>query len=295
MTTQLFVDSTAYLTKENIERYQIQVLSLSVHFQGDAPETSAANGESYLETQVDYDYFYKKLTTANALPTSSQPNIHHMQEAFSQALSSGKDLFVLTLSSDMSGTYQTAKLVLDELQEIYPNRVITLVDSRSNCMQLGFQALSAAETLASGKDHSDALIAVFRTQAASRFIFIADTLKYLEKGGRIGKASAFLGTLLNIKPILTVQDGRTDAIAKVRTRQKALEVIADRVAKDVSLHGFRRACIHHIDNPEGVKALVEALPHEVAKDIPIVSIGPVIGTHVGPGAVGIVYETYGRL
>lgn len=284
-TTQIFVDSTAYLTEAQLAQYNIQVLSLSVNFED----------ESLDEALVDYSYFYTKLAQSRQLPSSSQPNPHTVQEAFKKALAAGHHLFVITLSSEMSGTFQTAKMLLEELKEDYPDRQMTLVDSRSNCMQLGFQALAAAEVLAAAEDitalHQRAVAAAQHTLRASRFIFIADTLKYLEKGGRIGKASAFLGTLLSIKPVLTVEAGRTDAIGKVRTRQKALEHIAERVARDVADRGFKRACIHHIDNPEGVKALIAALPPVVAANIPVVSIGPVIGTHVGPGAVGIVYET----
>lgn len=295
MATQLFVDSTAYLSAKALEDYQIKVLSLSVHFEGEG----ADQNEDILESTADYDYFYKKLAQSQAktLPTSSQPNPHAMEQAFIGALEQGMDLFVVTLSAEMSGTYQTVCMLLEALKDQYPQRQMTVVDSRSNCMQLGFQALSAARSLrehselSAVQSHEAAVAAVLKTQNASRFIFIADTLKYLEKGGRIGRASAFLGTLLSIKPVLTVNDGRTDAMGKVRTRQKALEYLANHVARDVEAHGFERACIHHIHNPEGVQALIAALPEEVAKAIPIVSIGPVIGTHVGPGAVGIVYET----
>lgn len=285
MANQLFVDSTAYLTKEQIDYYQIKVLSLSVNFED----------ETLDEYNADYDYFYKKLATVKALPKSSQPNRHAMETAFREALDQGLDIFVVTLSAEMSGTYQTVKILLDELQEQYANRQLTVVDSRSNCMQLGFQVLTVAEVFAKGLGHSDALIEVFKTQSKSRFIFFADTLTYLEKGGRIGKGNALMGNLLSVKPILTVQDGKTDAIGKVRTRHKAIQAVAKKVTEDVDQHGFVRACIHHIDNFEGVAELIEALPAFIAEDIPVVSIGPVIGTHVGPGAVGIVYQTESRL
>lgn len=281
MATQLFIDSTAYLTPEQLEDYNIKVLSLSVNFEDLTMEEAGA----------DYGLFYSKLAQCKQLPTSSQPNPHAVEEAFKAALDQGMDIMALTISSDMSGTYQTVKMLMADLQEAYPDRTLTAIDSRSNCMQLGFQGLTAAEALKAGKSHQEVVASVAHTLKASRFIFIADTLKYLEKGGRIGKASAFLGTLLSIKPILTVDDGRTDALGKVRTRQKALEVMAERVQKDLVLYGFKRACIHHIDNPEGVKALIAALPEGIRENLPLVSIGPVIGTHVGPGAVGIVYET----
>lgn len=281
MAIQLFVDSTAYLSKAHIETYGIKVLSLSVIF----PDMTL------LETEVAYDFFYEKLGVSKQLPTSSQPNIHLMTQAFQDTLEKGDDIIMIAISSEMSGTYQTALMVASQLLELYPHRRIEVIDSRSNCMQLGFQGLTAAQAIANDQTIEEIVQAVHHTREASRFIFAVDTLKYLEKGGRIGKASAMVGTILNIKPILTVNDGRTDTFGKVRSRHKAIAMIVAKVVEDTTLYGFKRACIHHINNPEGVQALKDALPETISHHIEVVPIGPVIGTHVGPGALGIVYQT----
>jgi len=281
MPIKVVVDSTAYLTHEQLKAGDIQVMSLSVNFKE----------ESLLETEVPYGYFYEKLRRSAELPTSSQPNVHQMNVIFEDILAQGNDLVVLTISSEMSGTYQTAHMLCEELKVQFPNRRIEIIDSRANCMQLGYQAVTAAELAMAGASMDEILIATHKVIKSTRFLFTLDTLEYLEKGGRIGKASALLGSLLNIKPILTVVDGKTDTMAKVRSHRKAIATIAEKVTKDVAAYGFKRACIHHIDNEEGIVLLKEALPKEMGIDFEVVSIGPVIGTHVGPGAIGIVYET----
>lgn len=281
MSIQLFVDSTSYLPQSLLDLYKIKVISLSVHF----------GALEIVEQGADYRVFYDELSRASQLPTSSQPNVQMVTDAFEASLAMGHDVVMVTLSSEMSGTYQTAHMVAKQLLEDYPDRKIMIIDSRTNCMQLGFQAITAAEAILKGDDFETIQLKCKATEKASRFVFAPETLKYLEMGGRIGKASALIGSLLSIKPILTVNDGKTDALAKVRTKRKALETMVDQFVGDTKAYGFKRLCIHHIDNLAEVEKLKAMLPPETLEDVEVVAIGPVIGTHVGPGAIGLVYET----
>ncbi|MCK8061222.1 MULTISPECIES: DegV family protein [unclassified Fusibacter] len=284
MAIRLFVDSTSYLPKQYIKENNIGILSLSVNFED----------ESILETEADYTYFYEKLARVQKLPTSSQPNIQMIEDEFRKALDQGYDIFFVTLSAEMSGTYQTAKMVATELMESYPGQFIEVVDSESNCMQLGLAAMAANDAILSGKDRLEIIDAIEATKKRTRFLFTLETLEFLEKGGRVGKASALLGTLLNIKPILTVDEGKTDSVTKVRTKKKAIKSIAEFLIADAKEYGIKHAYIHHIQNEEGVSLLKELLEDVVSIDT-VTEIGPVIGTHVGPGAIGVVYETQNEL
>ncbi len=175
--------------------------------------------------------------------------------------------------------------------ERYPDAHIEVVDSRSNCMELGLAVLAAARAAAAGASLAETVAAAHATIERTRFLFVPDTLEYLRRGGRMGGAQALLGTLLQIRPILTVVDGKTEVFAKVRTKRKALTEIVSAFERDIAAKGFVDAIVHHIDDEtEGAELarLVEAVTGVAPR---IVSIGPAIGTHVGPSTAGLVYCT----
>lgn len=273
MGIKIVTDSTAYIPKPLLEKFDIKILELHVLF-----------GETaYSECEISYDEFYRKLEAAKDLPTSSQPILAEVEATFEGILSNGDDLIGVFISSDMSGTYQSARMIAMELEEKYPERKITILDSRSNCMQLGLSVLKGAEKIE--ESFESVVHTIQHVIEHSRFIFIPETLEFLKKGGRIGSAKALLSSVLQIKPILTVKDGKTSVMGKVRTRKKAINALIDLFKADQSAHQITGGYVHHIHCIEDAKKLVSKLDDS----FDITAIGPVIGTHVGPGAIGIAY------
>lgn len=281
MSVKFVTDSTSYLPRELRDRYGIRVVSLHVNLD-----------DLTFDDDADPAPFYAALRKTKSFPTSSQPAVSDLVEVFSQCVAEGDAVVGVFLSSEMSGTYSTALLARDMVLETMPEAVIEVVDSRSNCMELGLALMAGVEAADSGADVSAVVAAIHARILRTRFLFVPDTLEYLRRGGRIGGASALLGALLQIRPILTVVDGKTDVFAKVRTKKKALGEIVTAFERDLAAKGgVGSAWVHHIDDPEEGRLLMDMV-RSVA-DIPVgmVAIGPVIGTHVGPGTAGLAYHT----
>jgi len=281
MTVKIVTDSTSYISEKLKKRYDISVASLSVIFQN----------EEFKEIHIENESFYEKLDKSASIPTSSQPSLDEMYNILEKQVRDNNEVVGVFLSSDMSGTYSNACLAKSMILENYPNALIEIIDSRSNCMQLGFAAVTAAKAADQGKSIDEVVSMVKDNIKRSRFLFIPDTLEYLKKGGRIGGASALLGTIFQIKPILTVVDGKTELFNKVRTKKRAIQTMLDKFIEDITKHGLGEVMIHHINDVEGALAFAKIVEEHIGKKIDIAPIGPVIGTHVGPGALGIVYYT----
>lgn len=281
MAIKIITDSTSYIPKELIDEYEIEIVSLSVIF----------GNESFNEMEISNTEFYDKLKKEDKIPTSSQPAIDDICKLFESNIVKGNDIVGIFLSSDMSGTYSTASLAKSMVLEKYPEAKIEILDSRSNCMQLGFAVLTAAKVSKEGQPFENVVFEAKKNIKSSKFIFIPDTLEYLKKGGRIGSASALIGSILQIKPILTVIDGKTAVLSKVRTSKKALAKIIDVFLEDIDKLGFGGAIVHHINCEEEAKKVANLIKETTGKIIEVTPIGPVIGTHVGPGAIGIAYYT----
>ena len=281
MTVKIVTDSTSYISEELQKRYDISIASLSVIF----------DNEEFKEIHIQNENFYEKLHRSLSIPTSSQPSLDEMYNILEKHVRNNYAVVGVFLSSEMSGTYSNACLAKSMILENYPNALIEIIDSRSNCMQLGFAALSAAKAAQQDKSIDEVVAIVEDNIKRSRFLFIPDTLEYLKKGGRIGGASALLGTIFQIKPILTVVDGKTELFSKVRTKKRAIQTMIDKFIEDITKHGLVEAMVHHINDVEGALAFAKMVEETVGKKIDIAPIGPVIGTHVGPGALGIVYYT----
>ncbi|MGH4122424.1 MAG: DegV family protein [Clostridium sp.] len=281
MTVKIVTDSTSYISEELTIKYDISVTSLSVIFENEAFK------ESYIKNET----FYEKLDKSASIPTSSQPSLEEMYNVLEKHIKDNNEVVGVFLSSDMSGTYSNACLAKNMILENYPNALIEIIDSRSNCMQLGFAVLTGAIAAQKGESVNEVACIVKDNIKRSRFLFIPDTLEYLKKGGRIGGASALLGTIFQIKPILTVVDGKTELFNKVRTKKRAIQTMTDKFIQDIAQHGLGDVMIHHINDVEGAMDFAKTVETYIGKKISIAPIGPVIGTHVGPGALGIVYYT----
>lgn len=281
MTVKIITDSTSYIPKDIVKSYDIDIVSLSIGFED----------EIFKELEITNEEFYAKLDEALIIPKSSQPSIGDLYKAFEKAVKHGNDVVGIFISSDMSGTYNTAHMVKEMVLENYPDANIELVDSRSNCMQLGYAVITAAKAAKSGKSLAEVVETAINNIKRSRFVFSPDTLEYLKKGGRIGTAQAFVGSLLQIKPILTVKNGITDVITKVRGKKRAIDKMIGIFMENIDEYGLGEVIVHHINCVEEAKRIAEKIEQKIGKCVKVCSIGPVIGAHVGPGALGIAYYT----
>lgn len=281
MGIKIVTDSTSYISDELINEFDISVVSLNV----------LLNGVSYREVELDNEKFYGEMDKAQEIPTSSQPNIEEFSRVFKSIAAEGNDIVGIFLSSEMSGTYSTSHLIKEMILEEYPNTKIKLIDSRTNCMQMGYQVLQAARAAKRGEDIDMVVEIAESTIERSRFLFVPDSLKYLKKGGRIGGASALIGTILQIKPILTVEEGKTTIFEKVRTKRKAIDAIVNKVLLDIKDSGLGEVVVHHINCEEEGVQVANRLKEELKVDVNVRPIGPTIGLHVGPNTIGVAYYT----
>lgn len=281
MTLKIVTDSTSYISEELREKYSISIASLSVIFEND----------EFKEINIENETFYEKLDKSARIPTSSQPSLDEMYNLLEEQVKINNEVIGIFLSSEMSGTYSNACLAKGMILEKYPDALIEIIDSRSNCMQLGYAVLTGAKAAKQGKSIDEVVTLVKDNIKRSKFLFIPDTLEYLKKGGRIGGASALLGTIFQIKPILTVVDGKTELFNKVRTKKRAIKTMIQKFIEDTTEHGLGEVMIHHINDVEGALNFAKTVEECIGRKVEIAPIGPVIGTHVGPGALGIVYYT----
>lgn len=281
MAIKIVTDSTSYISDEYIKKYDIKLVSLNV----------IINGVSSREVDIENKVFYEQIRNSKEIPKSSQPIPEEMLNTFREIVEDGDSIVGIFLSSKMSGTYSSANMIKDMILEDYPDAEIHILDSKTNCMQMGFAVIKAARTASEGKSINEVINAANHVINNSRFLFTPETLEYLKKGGRIGGAAALFGNVLQIKPILTVVNGETSVFKKVRTRKKAIEEIVKTVLDEIEAKGFGDIVVHHINCQEDGLKLAKALENKLGKKVEIQSIGPVIGVHVGPGSIGIAYYT----
>lgn len=282
MSVRVLTDSTSYIKDDILKELDILKISLSVKF----------HDEEFKEVEIDNESFYKKMEE-KGIPMSSQPSVSELKDLMESVVKEGDSLLCVFISSEMSGTYSSAHMVRDMVLEEYPHGQIEILDSQSNCMQLGYAAIAAAKAAKEGKDLQQVKAAAEENMKRSRFVFVPHNLTYLKKGGRIGSASALLGNILGIIPILTVEEGITTVLTKVRTKKKAIDFMIEKLCLDIKNYGIADIMVHHINAVEAametVRKIKDAIQREI--DIQICDIGPVIGLHVGPGAIGIAYCT----
>lgn len=268
-------DSTAYIPDNLIEQFHIHVIPLSVIF----------DGTTYQE-QIDISTgeFYEKVEEAAELPSTSQPPIGLFIDLYETLAKQYDAIISIHLSKEISGTYNTAMSAGNMIEEaaIYP------FDSGLSCMPQGLFAIVASEMAAEGKSAEEILNHLEKMKAKTSAYFMVDDLKHLQRGGRLNGAQAFVGSLLNIKPVLHMPEGAIVPYEKIRTRKKALQKIMALLEEHVQKEHVRRVVfMHGHDEPEAIK--LQQLFQEKHPNIEtIISyFGPVIGTHLGQGALGV--------
>jgi DegV family protein with EDD domain len=280
MPVSVVADSTCYVPQRLVEDLHIHVVPLS----------ATLGGVTQDEPDIDATGFYRRMRETGEFPTSSQPSPASLIAAFEDGAKRGDEVVGVFISSKMSGTYSTALTARDQVLERFPDARIEIVDSRSNSMEEGFAVLAAARAAAAGGNADACVAAAEAVIDRSRWLFVPATLDYLRMGGRIGAASALVASMLQIHPILTVKNGVTDAFKKVRTFDRAMREIAEYVAADDKAYQLEEAVVHHIDAPEDGRRLADMIQQATDKPVEIIPLGPVVGLHVGPGSLGVVYR-----
>ncbi len=273
---KIVTDSTAYLPQSIVEKNDLRVVPLCVHF-GD---------RTYREgVDLSHDEFYTRLKEAPVLPTTSQPSAGEFHQVFSELVAQGHEIVTLTISSRLSGTWNSAMAA----KEMIPDARISVVDSLSTSVGLMLMIEAAVNARNAGASREEIVQQVEEIKKKMNVFFVVDTLEYLAKGGRIGNAKAFLGTLLKVKPILFLKDGAIEPLEQVRSKRKAQARMVDLVVECMGGDG-KEAHIALVDAlvPEESTVLAKEIHERLGCEPPIMTqLGPVIGTHTGPGVVGV--------
>lgn len=271
-------DSTSYIPLDLLRQHQITVVPLKVLF----------GAETYDEiTGLSNADFYRRLATTSDFPTTSQPASGEFLQAYQQILQQDPtaQILVLTISSRLSGTYSAAVTAAEGL----PDAAITVFDSLSAAMGLGLMALTATEMATAGHTLPSILSHLEQMRRDTHIVLVVDTLEYLKRGGRIGTAAAFLGTLLNTKPILAVVEGKLQPLDRVRTKKRALErLFVELESKLTTPRQPVQAGVMHIAAEAEMDSMAALLRDRFnITRLYTSELGPVVGAHLGPGALGV--------
>lgn len=278
MTFKILTDSTADLPLEWLEANQVGVLGLTVQVDGETYETV---GEGALTSPV----LLTKMS-AGSQPTTSQVNVGQFEEVFRQAASQGEGVLYVALSSVLSGTYQSSAMARDIVLEDYPEAQIELLDTLAASAGEGYLVMKAVALREAGQSLEEVKLQIEEMSKRLRTYFLVDDLNHLMRGGRISKAAALIGGLVNIKPIICIgSDGKLGTAAKVRGKKKAMAEFLglglDDLAESTVVLGYT-------DDQALAEEVKERLIQENGlKEVIVLPIGPVIGAHVGPGTLAI--------
>ncbi len=275
--TVIVTDSTAYIPAPLVQKYGIKV----------APLTLIWGNETFHDgTEITPPEFYKRLKTAKIMPSTSQTTPEEFKKEFAPIIAAGDSILAILISSKLSGTVDSAV----QAKAMFPNASIEIIDTLTTAMALGYCALAAARAVSDGAGLADAAAVARKAVDSSGVIFVVDTLEFLRRGGRIGGAAAFVGTALNMKPLLTVKDGKVDALDKVRTKGKATERMLDIVEERIGTRRPLRIATLQAAAEEEAKALLDTAGKRFHPEESVFSeVSPVIGTHVGPGTIGLAW------
>ena len=276
MSVKIIVDSTADLVPEIKER--VHIVPLTVHF-GD---------EEYIDgVTIDHETFYNRLIESDVLPTTSQATPDAFMKEFDKIKEAGEEAVVITLASKFSGTYQSAMIAAEDYENIY------VVDSTSAAMGSGILVELAFKLLDEGKNAEE--IAAILEEQKKKIIIVAlvDTLEYLKKGGRISKAVAFAGGVLNIKPVLSVTDGEINMLGKARGSKMGNNLLVQEIDKAGGIDFNKPVLLGYSGISDALlKKYIEDSRHiweGNLQEVRYTTVGSVIGTHAGPGAVAVAF------
>ena len=267
----LVTDSTCDLPDSVVKEKNITVIPLNVHF----------GEETFLDgIDLQSNEFFEKLSTSDIHPQTSQPSVGRFVEVYNDLLKKHDSILSLHISSKLSATYNSAL----QAQKEIGNENIKVIDSMNGTLGLGAIVHHMAELNQKGESFENLVIEVEKIIPNAIFMGLVPTLEYLAKGGRIGKARAFMGSILKFKPILSAVDGEIQSVGKARTLIKGMDFIVD----EMKNHKISKLFIVHANHEERANLLKDKTKDLIdPKDIIIAEFGPVVGTHLGPGAFGV--------
>ncbi|HSF80573.1 MAG TPA: DegV family protein [Anaerolineales bacterium] len=273
----IVTDSTSYLPKDLIEKYNISVV----------PQVLIWGDKSYEDgVDIQPSEFYERLQTASIMPSTSQATIASFEKIFRQLLDEDYEILAILISDKLSGTINSAV----QARESFPKAPIEIVDSKSAAMALGFQVLSVARAREDGADMAECVQLAQKAIEHTGAVFAVDTLEFLHRGGRIGGGRRFLGSALKIKPILELRDGQIEAVEQVRTRKKSLLRLVDMLAERTAGKSPVRLASLHANAYEDAKEILSLANERIQSVENIFSeVSPAVGAQVGPGTVGLAF------
>jgi DegV family protein with EDD domain len=274
---KIVTDSTADLSSELLEKFDIEVVPLSIHIDGD----------TYLDrVDITPSEFMRKMKESDELPKSSQPPAGVFAEVYDRFGDQGYEILSIHMTGGMSGTVQSA-----ESAAAMSHANVTVVDSRYISKALAFQVLEAAKMAREGKSIQEIVSRLETIRSNTKLFVVVDTLENLVKGGRIGKGKAMIGSLLNIKPIASLEGGVYTPVAKVRSHTQVAKYLAKQFAEDIKGKTIRGVGLVHAEGIElasKLKTMIEEL--DAGAEVEIEETTPIISTHTGPGAIGFMYH-----
>lgn len=275
----LVTDSTAYIPGEYLSKYNITV----------TPQILIWDNETFRDgVDIQPDEFYTRLKSAKVMPTTSQVTPATMQETFQKLVDQGQDVLGIFISSKLSGTLQSAIQAKDMMGSA--GGKVTLVDSQSTAMALGFQVLAAARAMEKGADVKECATLAEKARERTGVFFAVDTLEFLHRGGRIGGAQRFIGSALNLKPILALKEGKVEGVDRIRTKSKAHDRIIELVTEQIKGKANIRLSILHANAADDARKLLDRATAELSPvETVFTEVSPVVGTHTGPGTVGLAF------
>jgi DegV family protein with EDD domain len=279
MALAFVTDSTAYIPVELARQHAITVV----------PQVLIWGEETFQDgVDIQPDEFYARLKNTKVMPSTSQTSVVTMQETFQSLVDQGFTVMGVFISAKLSGTMQSAIQAREALGTTAEK--VTIVDSHSTAMAMGFQVLAAARAAEQGANLEECQALVEKSRDHVGVYFAVDTLEFLHRGGRIGGAQRFIGSALNLKPILALKDGRVEAEDRVRTKSKALDRLLELVTAQVKGKSNIHLATLHANAEQEAQQLLERASKELnAVETVLSSVSPVVGTHAGPGTVGLAY------
>jgi DegV family protein with EDD domain len=279
---RVVTDSLAWIPADVAAEHGIRVVPLHVSF-----------GDEHFTETVDLTNreFYRRLREAKTVPKTSQPSPGEFLDAYRDVARGAQAILSIHASSRLSGTFHAAATAAEMLRGEAPGVWVEVLDTLQIATAQGIVAIRAAEAAAAGTPFEQILSDTRELIPKPRILVTVETLEYLQRGGRIGRARAFLGSLLNIKPVLGVEDGEVVPKERVRSRSKVMERIVDLVVEYAQGRPLAHAGILHAEAPESAQELERRLRERVTIErLLTAEIGPVIGTYVGPGAFGVTFH-----
>ncbi|MBK6794044.1 MAG: DegV family protein [Anaerolineales bacterium] len=275
----IVTDSTSYIPSEVSQKHGITI----------TPQVLIWDNQTYRDgIDIQPTDFYSRLKTAKTMPSTSQVSPATMQETFQGLVDKGLSVLGIFISSKLSGTLQSAMQAKDMMGSA--GEKVMLVDSQSTAMGLGFQAIAAARAMEAGASIEDCAASAANAHTRTGVLFAVDTLEFLHRGGRIGGAQRFIGSALNLKPILAVKDGKVEGIERIRTKGKAHDRILELVTEQVKGKSNVRIATLHANAADDAKILLDRATTALSPvESLFTEVSPVVGTHAGPGTVGLAY------